>query len=341
MPESAEDPYAALGRHPGIRRAVDQFYERVAADASLTGYFAGADMGRLRSHVVELLAAAVGGPNRYTGRSMAEGPPGTAHHRRRVRPGARPPQRDARRRRRRTTGRSARCSGPCRTCDWTSSRTDATPRRTVVFGLFHRFDVRVCVMISPVAMCGRLGPGDGHRAWRGEWTRTSASSAAPGTNRAPSSASNASPILPWDETRETTCPVAGHRQRHRTSRGPNRRTRTPTSSRGTGSPYRRPRRPSPRTAGSPPSPVRNRPTPQPDRSARPAGAAGGRAGPGGHRAGRRRGSAGRRSKRIEVQVYNLSPIVDAYRIWAPDAPDWLTVSERRSGCCPAATSEPR
>ncbi len=31
---------------------------------------------------------------------------------------------------------------------------------------------------------------------------------------------------------------------------------------------------------------------------------------------------------LEVQVYNLSPIVDAYRIWAPDAPDWLTVSEQ-------------
>jgi hypothetical protein len=33
------------------------------------------------------------------------------------------------------------------------------------------------------------------------------------------------------------------------------------------------------------------------------------------------------SETIEVQVYNLSPIVDAYRIWAPDAPDWLSVSE--------------
>src|SRR6476469_6113532 len=28
---------------------------------------------------------------------------------------------------------------------------------------------------------------------------------------------------------------------------------------------------------------------------------------------------------VEVQIYNLSPIVDAYRVTAPDAPDWLTV----------------
>jgi hemoglobin len=72
MSESAQGPYAALGRHPGIRRAVDQFYERIAADATLTEYFDGADMDRLRLHVVELLAASVGGPNRYTGRSMAQ-----------------------------------------------------------------------------------------------------------------------------------------------------------------------------------------------------------------------------------------------------------------------------
>lgn len=72
MPDVDEGPYAALGRHPGIRRAVDQFYERIAADPSLTSYFEAADMDGLRRHVVELLVAAVGGPGRYRGRSMAE-----------------------------------------------------------------------------------------------------------------------------------------------------------------------------------------------------------------------------------------------------------------------------
>ena len=29
--------------------------------------------------------------------------------------------------------------------------------------------------------------------------------------------------------------------------------------------------------------------------------------------------------RVDVQIYNLSPIVDAYRVTAPEAPPWLTV----------------
>ena len=72
MSESADGAYAALGAHPGIRRAVDRFYERIAADPGLAGYFKDADMDQLHRHQVELLAAAVGGPGRYTGRSMAE-----------------------------------------------------------------------------------------------------------------------------------------------------------------------------------------------------------------------------------------------------------------------------
>ena len=74
--EGVSDPvrgsYDALGAHPGIRRAVDQFYERIAADSSLTRFFEGADLDRLRAHQVELLAAAVGGPSRYTGRQMSQ-----------------------------------------------------------------------------------------------------------------------------------------------------------------------------------------------------------------------------------------------------------------------------
>ena len=71
MSDSVRGAYEALGAHPGIRRAVDQFYERIAADPSLTRFFAGADLDRLRAHQVELLAAAVGGPGRYTGREMS------------------------------------------------------------------------------------------------------------------------------------------------------------------------------------------------------------------------------------------------------------------------------
>jgi len=63
--------YEALGGHPGIRRAVDGFYDRIAADPILAGYFAGVDQSVLRGHQVDLLAAVAGGPQRYTGRQMA------------------------------------------------------------------------------------------------------------------------------------------------------------------------------------------------------------------------------------------------------------------------------
>ena len=42
------------------------------------------------------------------------------------------------------------------------------------------------------------------------------------------------------------------------------------------------------------------------------------------------------SETIQVQVYNLSQIVDAYRIWAPDAPDWLAVSEQEVRLLPGS-----
>jgi hemoglobin len=70
-PDGAESPYAALEAQPGIRRAVDEFYRRIAADPALAGYFDGVDMDRLRRHQVELLAAVVDG-RRYAGRSMAD-----------------------------------------------------------------------------------------------------------------------------------------------------------------------------------------------------------------------------------------------------------------------------
>src|SRR6478609_3390287 len=45
---------------------------------------------------------------------------------------------------------------------------------------------------------------------------------------------------------------------------------------------------------------------------------------------------GGETESIEVQVYNLSQIVDAYRIWAPEAPDWLTVSEQEVRLLPGS-----
>jgi len=63
--------YESLGAEVGIRKAVDEFYDRVVADPRLVGYFSGVDMTALRRHQVGMLSAATGGPRRYTGKDMA------------------------------------------------------------------------------------------------------------------------------------------------------------------------------------------------------------------------------------------------------------------------------
>lgn len=74
MTATSQSIYESLGAEVGIRRVVDEFYERLTADPDLIPYFAGADMPVLRRHQVAMLSAATGGPNQYTGRDMA-----TAH----------------------------------------------------------------------------------------------------------------------------------------------------------------------------------------------------------------------------------------------------------------------
>lgn len=72
MTNSTSTLYDALGAEEGISKAVDDFYERVVADPDLADYFAGVDMFSLRRHQTEMLAAATGGPNPYTGQDMHE-----------------------------------------------------------------------------------------------------------------------------------------------------------------------------------------------------------------------------------------------------------------------------
>jgi hemoglobin len=56
--------YAALGGHPGLRRAVEYFAELVLSDSTVAGHFRVRDPAAWRRHQLELLAAAVGGPQR-------------------------------------------------------------------------------------------------------------------------------------------------------------------------------------------------------------------------------------------------------------------------------------
>ncbi|MDP9792639.1 hemoglobin [Catenuloplanes nepalensis] len=64
--------YESIGGEPAVRAAVDEFYRRVVNDPDLAGYFAGVDLARLKAHQRAFIAAAVGGPAAYHGRSMSD-----------------------------------------------------------------------------------------------------------------------------------------------------------------------------------------------------------------------------------------------------------------------------
>jgi hemoglobin len=62
--------FEAIGGEPALVAVVDDFYERVLADSQLAGFFAGANMPKLKGRQVEFFAAALGGPDVYQGANM-------------------------------------------------------------------------------------------------------------------------------------------------------------------------------------------------------------------------------------------------------------------------------
>lgn len=64
--------YEAIGGEPALVAVVDDFYVRVLADPRLAGFFAGANMPKLKGRQVEFFAAALGGPDVYQGGSMRQ-----------------------------------------------------------------------------------------------------------------------------------------------------------------------------------------------------------------------------------------------------------------------------
>jgi hemoglobin len=62
--------YEAIGGEPVLVAVVDDFYARVLDDPQLAGFFAGANMAKLKGRQVEFFAAALGGPDLYQGASM-------------------------------------------------------------------------------------------------------------------------------------------------------------------------------------------------------------------------------------------------------------------------------
>jgi hemoglobin len=75
--------YSQIGGHEALEAVVEVFYERVLADPELAGFFTGTNMSRLKGRQVEFFAAALGGPEPYTGAPMRQVHQGrgiTMHH---------------------------------------------------------------------------------------------------------------------------------------------------------------------------------------------------------------------------------------------------------------------
>jgi hemoglobin len=75
--------YDRIGGYEALEVVVEDFYCRVLEDDHLSGFFAGTNMNRLKGKQVEFFAAALGGPEPYTGAPMKHVHKGrgiTRHH---------------------------------------------------------------------------------------------------------------------------------------------------------------------------------------------------------------------------------------------------------------------
>jgi hemoglobin len=68
----AVSTFDAIGGYQAIEIVVEDFYMRVLADDNLSGFFAGSNMNRLKGKQIEFFAAALGGPEPYTGAPMKQ-----------------------------------------------------------------------------------------------------------------------------------------------------------------------------------------------------------------------------------------------------------------------------
>ena len=64
--------YDRLGGKPAITAVVDDFMGNVAADSRINQRFAGANIPRLKTMLVDQICQATSGPCTYTGRSMVD-----------------------------------------------------------------------------------------------------------------------------------------------------------------------------------------------------------------------------------------------------------------------------
>ena len=69
-PMAEKSLYDRLGGKGAITAVVDDFVGNVAADKRINGFFAKADVPRLKGNLVDQICQATGGPCVYTGRDM-------------------------------------------------------------------------------------------------------------------------------------------------------------------------------------------------------------------------------------------------------------------------------
>jgi hemoglobin len=64
--------YDQLGGKPGVTKLIDDFVGQVAADKRINGFFANANIPRLKMLLVEQICAGGGGGCTYTGKNMVD-----------------------------------------------------------------------------------------------------------------------------------------------------------------------------------------------------------------------------------------------------------------------------
>lgn len=64
--------YEKLGGEEAIAKVVDYFYDLVLQDDTVNYFFKNTDMEKQRRHQTKFISFALGGPNQYTGGSMAK-----------------------------------------------------------------------------------------------------------------------------------------------------------------------------------------------------------------------------------------------------------------------------
>lgn len=72
VPAESVSIFDAIGGYEALEIVVEDFYMRVLADDQLAGFFAGSNMNRLKGKQIEFFAAALGGPEPYTGAPMKQ-----------------------------------------------------------------------------------------------------------------------------------------------------------------------------------------------------------------------------------------------------------------------------